>query len=107
MLHHQLPLTRLIWLRSDADYAQFDNLALAPNVHVPALVVGSTGDTNLPPSFTDAVFAALPAGQPKRELILNGIPHSEYFAHEEFWRGVSDFFGLPVTGPLVGYLRPR
>jgi pimeloyl-ACP methyl ester carboxylesterase len=105
MIHHQIPVSRLAWLRPDAEYAQFDNLAIARGVRGPILVVGSEQDVNLPPAFTDAVFAAIPQGAVKRELILRDSPHSEYFAREAFWRGVSDFFGLPASGPLVGYLK--
>lgn len=104
MLHHQLPYTRFVWLRPDSDYADFNNLSLAPSVRSPTLVVGSTGDRALPPVFTHALFAALPAGR-KQELILDGVAHSEYFAREEFWRAVSAFFDLPAPGPFVGFIR--
>jgi len=107
MLHHQLPATRLVWLRPDSDYAAFNNLAIAPRVHVPTLVIGSTGDEALPPTFTNAVFAALPHDTANKELILTGVRHSEYFAGEEFWRAVTAFFDLRGEGPFVGYLRPR
>jgi pimeloyl-ACP methyl ester carboxylesterase len=105
MLHHQLLYTRFIRLEPDSDYRAFDNLAIAGRVRTPTLVVGSTGDENLPPKFTDAVFAALPTVVEKRELILDGVPHSEYFAREELWRGVNDFFQVGAKGPFVGYLR--
>jgi pimeloyl-ACP methyl ester carboxylesterase len=106
MIHHQLPYSRLVWLRPDEQYAQFDNLTIARGVRRPVLVVGSEKDESLPPDFTHAVFAAIPAATPKREVILKDSPHSEYFAREQFWQAVSDFFGLPASGPLVGYLRP-
>jgi predicted alpha/beta hydrolase family esterase len=105
MLHHQLPVTRLVWLRPDDDYRQFNNLSLAQSVHAPTVVFGSDGDEALPPTFTHAVYAALPSTIVKQEVILSGVPHSEYFAQEIFWRHVSAFFALPVTGPLVGYIR--
>lgn len=105
MVHHQLPLTRLVWLRPDADYAQFDNLRLAARVRVPTLVTGSDGDKALPPPFTDQVFAALPATTTKREVIIHGTPHSQYFARPAFWRAVAEFFQLPASGPAVGYIR--
>jgi uncharacterized protein len=107
MVRHQLPLTRLVWLRPDADYAQFDNLALARRVRAPTLVVGSDGDVSLPPPFTRAVADALPAGVRQKQVILHGVAHSEYMARTEFWRDVASFFDLPIDGPLVGYLRPQ
>ena len=106
MLHHQLWYSRLVWLRPDREYAQFDNVAIAPHVHVPALIVGSTGDRDLPPPFTHEVFAALPDST-KREVILQGVAHSEYLSREAFWRAVSEFFALPASGPLAGYLRAK
>jgi pimeloyl-ACP methyl ester carboxylesterase len=105
MLHHQFWYTRAVQLRPDHEYAQFDNLALAPAVRAPTLVVGSTGDRSLPPAFTDQVFSGLSSAIRKRKLILDGVAHLEYFAREEFWRAVSEFFGLTTDGPLVGYLK--
>jgi len=105
MIHHQLPYSRLAWLRPDAEYSQFDNLKIASSVRAPVLVVGSEQDKALPPSFTHAVFAAIPSTA-KREVILRDSAHSEYFAREAFWRAVAGFFSLPVTGPLVRYLWP-
>jgi pimeloyl-ACP methyl ester carboxylesterase len=104
MIRHQIPVSRLAWLRPDEQYAQFDNLTIARGVRAPILVVGSQKDVALPPAFTNAVFAAIPAGTPKQEVILTDSPHSEYFAREAFWRAVAAFFGLPVEGPLVGYI---
>ena len=106
MLHHQLPYSRLAWLRPDDEYAQFDNLTIARGVRGPILVVGSDKDKDLPPPFTHAVFAAIPADAAKREVILTDSSHSEYFAKEAFWRDVAAYFGLTASGPLVGYLRP-
>lgn len=105
MIRHQLSYARLVSLRPDADYSQFDNLALVPNIQVPTIVFGSTGDRALPPKFTNAVYGALPNGIVKKEVILPNVAHSEYFAQEEFWREVSQFFGLPSSGPFVGYIR--
>jgi pimeloyl-ACP methyl ester carboxylesterase len=106
MLHHQLPYSRLAWLRPDGEYGQFDNLTIARGVRGPILVVGSDKDEDLPPVFTHAVFAAIPADTPKREVILTDASHSEYFAKEAFWRDVAAYFGLTASGPLVDYLRP-
>jgi len=106
MIHHQLPYSRLAWLRPDAQYAQFDNLTIARGVRAPILLVGSRKDEALPPAFTDAVFAAIPPTTDKKEVLLTDSPHSEYFAKEAFWRAVAAFFGLPAEGRLVGYLRP-
>lgn len=106
MIHHQLPYSRLAYLRPDGEYAQFDNLKIARRVRSPILVVGSQKDQNLPPAFTDQVFEAIPSGTAKKEVILTDSPHSEYFAREAFWRAVASFFGLPVSDPLVGYLAP-
>lgn len=105
MIHHDLWYSRLVWLRPDSDYRQFDNLALAPKVRAPTIMFGSDGDKGLPPTFTDAVYRALPPGVVKREVILKGVAHSEYFAREAFWREVSDFFKLASAGPFVGYIR--
>jgi pimeloyl-ACP methyl ester carboxylesterase len=104
MIRHQLPASRLVWLRPDTDYKQLDNLALAPRVRVPALIVGSSGDDALPPQFTHAVFRALPNDILKREIILSNVAHPEYFAQETFWRDVAEFFALPLMRPIVGYL---
>jgi hypothetical protein len=104
MLHHQLPLTRFALLRADAEYRQLDNVALAGHVRTKILVVGSDGDKDLPPSFTQTVFSALPTGLTKRELILHGVSHAGYLAQREFWADVSRFFELPVRGDLVRYL---
>jgi pimeloyl-ACP methyl ester carboxylesterase len=105
MVRHQLPFSRLIWLRPDSDYKQFNNLVLAPNVHTRTIVFGSDGDKALPPTFTNAVYRALSNAVAKKEVILPSAQHSEYFAQEQFWREISDFFGLPSTGPFVGYIR--
>jgi hypothetical protein len=105
MIHHQLPYSRLVWLRPDTDYRQFDNLALAPKVRVRTIVVGSDGDKSLPPTFTDAVYRALPASVVTREVVLSRVAHSDYFAQEEFWSELRDFFNLSAAGPFVGYIR--
>lgn len=106
MVRHQVPLARLVWLRPDSDYSQFNNLVLAPHVRAPTLVVGSTGDSRLPPAFTHAVIAALPRGIRKSEIILPGVSHAAYFASDGFWRAASAFFDLPVAGALVGTVGP-
>lgn len=105
MIRHQLPVSRLIWLRPDSDYRRFDNLALAPLMRAPTLVIGSDGDESLPPNFTSAVYAAVPSGIRKEQVILHAVPHSGYFAVEAFWRSVAAFFGLPARDSLVGYIR--
>jgi hypothetical protein len=105
MIRHQLPYSRLVWLRADSDYKQLDNLALAPNVHVQTIVFGSDGDKQLPPKFTNTVYGALSSGVVKKEVILTNVQHSEYFAQDRFWREIGDFFDLPSSGPLVGYIR--
>jgi len=106
MIHHQLPYSRLAYLRSDSEYAQFDNLTIARGVRSPTLVVGSTKDRDLPPAFTDQVFAAIPPATPKKEVILSDASHSEYFGRDGFWQAVATFFGLSASAPLVGYLAP-
>jgi len=106
MIHHQIPYSRLIRLLPDEDYRQFDNLKLAPMVRSPVIVFGSDHDTDLPPEFTNAVYAALPVRIRKQEVILHGVVHSGYLADETFWRDVANFFGLAINGPLVGYIRP-
>jgi pimeloyl-ACP methyl ester carboxylesterase len=106
MIRHQLPYSRLAWLRPDAEYAQFDNLTIARMVRGPILVVGSEKDEALPPAFTNAVFAAIPKDAQKREVILTDSSHSEYFAKAAFWRDVAAYFGLATGEPLVGYLAP-
>jgi pimeloyl-ACP methyl ester carboxylesterase len=104
MIHYQIPPSQFVRLRPDADYRQFDNLALAARVRAPILVVGSDRDEALPPAFTHRVYDALPADTERRELILPDAAHGEYFSHESFWRAVAGFFGLRPAGPLVGYL---
>jgi pimeloyl-ACP methyl ester carboxylesterase len=104
MVRHQLPLSRLAWLRPDGEYGQFDNLTIARQVRAPILVVGSQKDVDLPPAFTDQVFAAIPAATLKREVILTDATHSAYLGRETFWREVAGFLLLPSDGPLVGYL---
>jgi pimeloyl-ACP methyl ester carboxylesterase len=105
MIQHQLPYSRLVWLRPDSDYRQFDNLALAPRVRTRTIVFGSDGDKALPPEFTSTVYAALSSEVVKKEVILTHVQHSEYFAQERFWREISDFFDLRSVGPFVGYIR--
>ncbi|GEM_PF-3711015 len=104
MIHHQLWYSRFAWLRPDEDYRQFDNIALAERLHRKIIVFGSEGDVALPPNFTKQVFAALPADDQRKLVILENSPHSEYFRQEEFWRQLNSFFGLNGSGPFVGYL---
>jgi pimeloyl-ACP methyl ester carboxylesterase len=104
MIKYQLWYSRFARLRPDEDYRQFDNIALAKRVHRKIIVFGSEGDTDLPPKFTREVFAALPADDKRKLVILANSPHSEYFRQEEFWYGLKIFFGLNGTGPFVGYL---
>jgi pimeloyl-ACP methyl ester carboxylesterase len=104
MIKHQLWYSRFAWLRPDEDYRQFDNIALAKRMHRKIIVFGSKGDTDLPPDFTREVFAALPADDERKLVILDKSPHSEYFREEEFWGELKLFFGLSGTGPFVGYL---
>jgi pimeloyl-ACP methyl ester carboxylesterase len=104
MLHHQLPYTYLVWLRPDDEYAQFDNLRIAPDVRTPILVVGSDSDEALPPIFTRAVFDAIPVTTAKRLVILKNAGHSEYFADELFWQAVAAFFAFPAKDSYVGFI---
>jgi pimeloyl-ACP methyl ester carboxylesterase len=105
MIRYQLPYSRLAWLRPDEDYRRFDSVAAARRVHGRVIVFGSDGDKDLPPRFTDRVFAALPTEDVRKEVILKGVSHSEYFAEERVWRELASFFELPVNGNLVGYIR--
>jgi pimeloyl-ACP methyl ester carboxylesterase len=104
MIKYQLWYSRFAWLRPDEDYRQFDNIALAKRLHRKIIVFGSAGDADLPPNFTKEIFAALPADDKRKLIILENSPHSEYFRQEEFWRELKVFFGLNGTGPFVGYL---
>lgn len=105
MIRHQIPISRVALLRPDADYGGLDNVAAGARVKAPALIVGSDGDRSLPPRFTHAVYAALPAATRKREVILSGVSHSDYFARPAFWAAVASFFGLKPGQPPVGYLK--
>jgi len=104
IIRHQLPYSRLVWLRPDEDYRQFDNIALAHQMHRKIIVFGSERDTDLPPRFTKEVFGALPADAAGKLVILQNSPHAGYFNEEEFWQELKSFFGLSGNAPFVGYI---
>jgi pimeloyl-ACP methyl ester carboxylesterase len=92
MIHHQLWYSRFAWLRQTDDYRNFNDLQIAAKARVPVIVFGADGDRDLPPHFTDKVFAALPGGLRKREVILTGIDHTGYLTDDKLWTEVDAFF---------------
>ena len=79
-----VPLLPLRWMVHD----RFDNLAKAPSVHQPALVVHGSRDAVVPAAMGRALASALPRA---RFELVEGARHNDLFCHEVTLEHVAAF----------------
>ncbi len=85
----------LVDLRAAPEVATLDSMALAGQVNIPTLVLGSKGDRSTPESLAQRIYASLRL-EAQREIFI-----SEKVAHESYLRDAE------VTGVVRDFLRRR
>ena len=77
----------------------WDNIRSVARVRIPLLVIHSDADSVVPLAMGQRVFQA--ASQPKRMVVLHGLPHDELFTQpsEEWWGPVLAFLRAPLARP--------